>query len=443
MTDSSFLPRLPLTMLRPGTAEDAIDGVIPQHVALPENPEELAQVLAEASRSRQLTVFRGGGSKLEWGRVPDRIDLVIGTAKLNRLLAHRHGDMTVTVQAGMPLALLNRHLAEHRQYLPVESAFDAATVGGIVATNDAGPMRHRFGTPRDLLIGVTLAMTDGRLVKAGGAVVKNVAGYDLGKLVSGSHGTLAGIVDATFKLLPMPLASTTLAATYVDGNALARDVAALHASQVELTSFDVRASTEGRWILLARMASSPAANEAQATEARRLMSSAPAAVTGEEERALWEEQIRTPWSEGGTVLRFSWLPTRLPAVAAWLGRLAGHGCGMALFAGRAIGAGLLRLEGEEPAVAAAIADLRSSADVGHVVILRATPRLKQQCDVWGPSSGAIEVGRVLKTQVRSRGYPQRRTRTALILITCQFPTANRQPPRVGECFGSRELGVGS
>ena len=396
MTDTSFFPHLPLTMVRPGTAEDAIDGVIPQRVALPESPEALAQVLAEASRSRQLTVFRGGGSKLEWGRVPDRIDLVIGTARLNRLLVHRHGDMTVTAQAGMPLELLNGLLAEHRQHLPVESAFDAATVGGIVAANDAGPMRHRFGTPRDLLIGVTLVMTDGRLVKAGGAVVKNVAGYDLGKLVSGSHGTLAGIVDATFKLLPLPLASTTLVATYVDGSALARDVAALHASQVELTSFDVRAASEGRWILLARMASSPAATEAQATAARRLMSGAPGAVSGEEERTLWKEQARAPWSEGGTILRFSWLPTKLPAVAAWLGRLADHECRMAVFTGRAFGAGLLRLEGEEPALAAAIADLRSNSDVGHVVVLRATPRLKQLVDVWGPSSGAIEVGRVLK-----------------------------------------------
>jgi glycolate oxidase FAD binding subunit len=398
VTDGSPLPHLPLAMVRPGAADDAIDGVIPQRVALPDSPEELAHLLAEASRNRQLTVFRGGGSKLEWGRVPERVDLVIGTAKLNRLLAHRYGDMTVTVQAGMPIELLNRLLADHRQYLPLESAFDAATVGGIVATNDAGPMRHRFGTPRDLLIGVTLALTDGRLVKAGGAVVKNVAGYDLGKLVSGSHGTLAGIVDATFKLLPMPLASTTLVAAYADSNALVRDVAALDASQVELASFDLGALSGGRWSLLARMATSPAATEAQAAEARRLMSSAPSAVSGDEERVLWREQIRTPWSAGGTILRFSWLPARLPAVIAWLGRLAGRGCQMAVFSGRAIGAGLLRLEGDESALAAAIADLRSSADVGHVVVLRATPRLKRQVDVWGGWSGALDVARALKNK---------------------------------------------
>jgi glycolate oxidase FAD binding subunit len=388
--------------LRHGTAEDAIDGVVPLRVALPESPEDLARLLADASGARQPTVLRGSGSKLGWARLADRIDLVIGTAKLDRLVAHRHGDMTVTVQAGMPLATLNRRLSEHRQYLPIESAFDEATVGGIVATNDAGPMRHRFGTPRDLLIGVTLAMTDGRVVTAGGTVVKNVAGYDLGKLVCGSHGTLAAIVDATFKLLPLPLASMTLIGSYVDGTALARDVAALQGSQVELTSFDVLVS-EGRWSLLMRMASSPAATEAQAAEARRLLSSAPTVLSGEDEAALWGEQVRAPWQEGGTVLRFSWLPSNLPAALALFPRLQAQGCRATAFTGRAMGAGFLRLEGEDTAVMAAIGDLRASSELGHVVVLRASRRLKEQMDVWGPSTGAIDVGRVLKRKFDPEG----------------------------------------
>jgi glycolate oxidase FAD binding subunit len=126
------------------------------------------------------TVIRGGGSKLTWGRIPERIDLVLSTARLGDTLIHRDGDLTATVSAGVRLADLNTHLAEKGQWLPVESAFDATTIGGLIATNDAGPLRHRFGTPRDLLLGVTLALTDGRLVKSGGVVVKNVAGYDLG-----------------------------------------------------------------------------------------------------------------------------------------------------------------------------------------------------------------------------------------------------------------------
>ena len=164
------------TPSRQGTGADAIDGVVPRHVVRPDSPDELSRVLAGASRDRHSTVLRGGGTKLGWGRSPASVDLVIETAGLDRLVAHRHGDMTATAQAGMPLMLLNRRLAEQGQYLPVDSAFLGTTIGGMIATNDCGPLRHRFGTPRDLLIGITLAMADGRLVKAGGTVVKNVAG---------------------------------------------------------------------------------------------------------------------------------------------------------------------------------------------------------------------------------------------------------------------------
>ena len=166
---------------------------------------------------------------------------MIGTRQLNRVLAHAHGDLTATVEGGTTIRELNQELARYRQWLPVDTAFDAATVGGVIATNDSGPLRHRHGTPRDLLIGVHLAMTDGRVVKAGGTVVKNVAGYDLGKLISGSHGSLAAIVSATFKLAPLPGASTTIVAGFRDADALAEAVTAVSASQIEPTAFDVHA----------------------------------------------------------------------------------------------------------------------------------------------------------------------------------------------------------
>jgi hypothetical protein len=188
----------------------------------------------------------------------------------------------------------------------------------------------------------------------------------------------------------------TLVATYSDASTLARDVAALQGSQVELTSFDVSRSSDGRWGVLMRMASSPAATEAQAADARRLLSSTPAAVTGDEERTLWTEQIRTPWSGDGTVLRLSWLPANLLAVASLIDGLAARGCRVASFDGRVMGAGLLRLEGEERTVVSAIAALRESAIVGHVVVLRAGRGLKARLDVWGPATGALHVARALK-----------------------------------------------
>src|SRR5499427_9566622 len=141
---------------------------------------------------------------------------------LRRVLAHEHGDMTATVEAGATLRDVNRALARHGQWLPLDPPrADRATIGGILATNDSGPLRHRYGTPRDLVIGVQLATTDGVLSKAGGRVVKNVAGYDLSKLVAGSFGSLAAIVSATFKLAPIPAASKTLRIDLSEGTRLA------------------------------------------------------------------------------------------------------------------------------------------------------------------------------------------------------------------------------
>jgi len=354
-------------------------------------------VLADASRARQSTVIRGGGTKIGWGRVPVAVDLVVDTTRLDRLVAHRHEDMTATVQAGVGLAALNRRLAEHDQRLPVESAFEGTTVGGLLATNDAGPLRHRYGTPRDLLIGVTLALADGRIVKAGGTVVKNVAGYDLGKLVCGSHGTLAAIVDATFKLLPVPRASATLVASYADTDELARDAAALAGSQVELMAFDLRMSERTGLQLLVRLASSPVATAALTREAKQVLSAQTLVVTSGAEQDLWAEQIRLPWAGQAAVVRLSWRPSDLPQVVSLVRRLTRAGCGPITLVGRIAGAGLLRFQGDARAVAASIADLRASALVGHVVLLRGSRELKDLVDVWGPDpGGAAAAARALK-----------------------------------------------
>jgi glycolate oxidase FAD binding subunit len=130
-----------VSLFRPGTEADAVDGVVPRHVAEPDTRESVAQVLAHASRERMQTVIRGGGTKLGWGRLPSAVDLVVSTARLDRLVAHRHGDLTVTVQAGMRLKDLNAALRAQRQWLPIESAFEGATVGGMVATNSSRAAR--------------------------------------------------------------------------------------------------------------------------------------------------------------------------------------------------------------------------------------------------------------------------------------------------------------
>jgi glycolate oxidase FAD binding subunit len=398
---------------RAGAGGDAIDDVVPRHVAEPESPEALAQTLALASSERLQTVIRGGGTKIGWGRPPAAVDLAISTARLNRLIIHRHGDLTATVQAGMRLQDLNDVLRAQGQWLPLESAFAGATVGGLVATNDAGPARHRNGTPRDLVIGMTLALTDGRLIKSGGTVVKNVAGYDLGKLVSGSHGTLAGIADVTFKLVPIPQASSTLLVAYSDAGAMTRDVAALAASQIEPAAFDISIGTaidhpasdgtqDSLYKLKLRIATSPAATDAQIASARALVSGDAIVTTGDDERGVWASSVAAPW-RGDAAVRLSWLPADLPAVVALTTGMEAATGAAATLVGRAAGTGTMRLIGAPQALAAAVDRLRASQHVGNVVVLRASTEVKALVDVWGPPQAAERVLRSLKQMFDPNG----------------------------------------
>ena len=391
------------TATRPGAAGDAIDGVVPRQVVEPETSADLAAAMAAASRDRLATVLRGGGTKIEWGRQPLAIDLAISTSRLNTLLVHRHGDLTATAHAGVTLTQLNQELARYGQWLPIDSAFDGATIGGILASGDAGPLRHRYGTPRDLLIGVNLAMADGRLVKAGGHVVKNVAGYDLGKLISGSFGSLAGIADATFKLLPVPRASATLIAAYDDGERLGRDAQALMASQVEPIAFDVRiarraaeASTHS-YLLLVRIASSPSAVAAQIESAQRLASSASRLVRDDDEHAVWNDQVRGPWTDTGAVVRVAWLPAKLAEVVTLVEEVQTMASGRVSVWGRVgAGAGFMTIDGDAMTQAAVVRRLRSSVFVGNVTVLRASRELKSQIDVWSLPGSALKTLHALK-----------------------------------------------
>jgi glycolate oxidase FAD binding subunit len=183
----------------------------------PGTAQEFALALRDASARRQSVLIRGAGTKMDWGSTPAAIDVILSTRRMNRLLAHQHGDLTATAEAGATLAGMNRTLAEHRQWLPLDPPFaDRATIGGILATNDSGPLRHRFGTPRDLVIGVELVTTDGALAKAGGRVVKNVAGYDLPRLAVGAAGRLGEIARACVRLHPLPAATRTVVVERVD-----------------------------------------------------------------------------------------------------------------------------------------------------------------------------------------------------------------------------------
>jgi glycolate oxidase FAD binding subunit len=382
--------------LRDGDPEgDAIDGVVPALIVEPHTAEGVAATLAWAADNRLSVVIRGAGTKIQWGAAPHRIDVILGMRRLNRILSHRPGDLTVSVEAGVSLQELNQALFAHGQRLPLDPPFeDRATIGGMLATNDSGPERHRFGTPRDLVIGIQLATTDGRLAKAGGQVVKNVAGYDLSKLISGSFGSLAAIVGATFKLSPLPPASATILIERLGPPLLARIADAVHRSQLEPVAFDIYASRAGEAAgmsasCLLRFASFASAVDAQVADASaRVAEIHPSfsVVTGEAEQEIWRQHAIRLWGLPGAIVRANWLPADLPAVLDLLGRLPPGAVDMIGRAG--VGAGLIRIDGDTHRQAAAIEALRGSNITGHVVVARGTTGLKAQVDVWGARRNA-------------------------------------------------------
>jgi glycolate oxidase FAD binding subunit len=395
----------------PATVADAIDGVVPRAIVEPGSGEEVAAVLAEASRTKTTVVVRGGGTKMGWGRPPSSIGVLLSTKGLDRLVAHEHHDLTATMQAGARIDLVNAQLAHHGQWLPIESAFDAATIGGAIATNDSGPLRHRYGTPRDLLIGIRLALPDGRLIKSGGNVVKNVAGYDLGKLISGSFGSLAAIVSATFKLVPLPAASSTMTARFDDVTGMTRALEALGASQLEPAACDVHVRlgsevpSRERCRLLLKFESTPKALNAHLEATRALMGGAQVeAVDDTAGDTIWRPHLRALWAAPGIMVKAGWLPASLGRVVAFMEEARIEGADVELQGRAAVGSGLLRVDGDLATKLRVVERMRARTDLfHHVVVLRAEAEVKRQVDVWGSLGDAAAVGAAVKRALDEQG----------------------------------------
>src|SRR5262250_1117896 len=230
---------------RAATASDTVSGVEPKFVAEPASEQELAALLSSANEAQIAVIPRGGGTKLAWGNPPKRADLVLSTARLNRVLEHAWADLTVSVEAGCTLLTLEEKLAQHGQRLALDGLQpESATIGGILSTNDSGVLRLRFGALRDLVIGVTLALPDGTLASSGGKVVKNVAGYDLPKLATGALGTLAVITRAVFRLHPVPQNSRTVTIAAQNADDAQKLILAIQDSKLAHAALQSRASAD-------------------------------------------------------------------------------------------------------------------------------------------------------------------------------------------------------
>ena len=370
------------SVVRPARDGDAVGGVPARFVAMPASTEQAAAVVRATASAGLAVVVRGGGTKLDWGVPPRRLDLVVDTRRLTGVVEHAAGDLITVVRSGTTLAELRERLAVSGQHLAVDDPLHGATVGGTVAVNASGPRRLLYGTARDLLIGITVVRPDGVVAHAGGKVVKNVAGYDLGKLFTGSYGTLGLITRAAFRLHPVPAAGTVVTRRAPDAAEAGRWVAAVRAAQVVPSAVEVDAPPGGEVQVAVLVEGTPAGVRARAETLRRLLSG----TVLEGLPAWWGEY---PWAATGTGLKLTSALSAVPRLLA-AARDAGERHGVAVAVRGSAGTGVLYagLPGaaDPRAVAHVVADLRAAARQaeGHAIVLTAPGPVRDRVDMWGP-----------------------------------------------------------
>jgi glycolate oxidase FAD binding subunit len=345
----------------------------------PESFPEVAEALRAAGADRRALRPRGGGTKLGWGR-PAAADLELSTAGLARVVSHDVGDLTAVLEAGVPLADAQATFAGAGQRLALDppEGGGSPTVGGVLAAGDSGPLRHRYGAPRDLVLGVTVALSDGTVARAGGRVIKNVAGYDLAKLFTGSFGTLGVILEVAVRLHPSPPATATVRCLGDDPDMMGRVAGALAAAPLELEALDL-AWARGRGAVLARVAGGEARTRAQDAAGVAGAAGGDAEVLDEgEDDELWATQREHQRALGGVGIRVSALPTALPSVMR-----AAERAGGAMVARAGLGLAWIALPYAEPdELIATVTELRRGLRPAACVVLDAPEAVRAGLDPW-------------------------------------------------------------
>jgi glycolate oxidase FAD binding subunit len=354
--------------------------------------EQAAANLAAAAAEGQGVRIRGGATKLEWGAAAAEPPFELRTTALDQIVEHNVGDLTAIVQAGTPLARLQDGLAAQRQMLALDPPLGAstreATIGGVIATADSGPLRHRYGGARDLVLGITVALSDGTIAKAGGKVIKNVAGYDLGKLFTGSFGTLGLILSVCVRLHPLPFATATSLGASSDPELLSAAATALASAPLELESLDL-AWRAGQGGVLARTAGAEAAPRSKRIAELMSKSGLERVEVAEDDASLWARQRAGQRSRDLALLRISARPRQLPAVLR-----AAQACAGTLVGRAALGVSFVEVDPD------AVVSLRDALPSGAVsVLLDAPASVRGSLDPWGAGEGpALELMRRLKNR---------------------------------------------
>jgi FAD/FMN-containing dehydrogenase len=368
---------------RPGTAVDAVCGVVPADVVRPSGVNEVAEAMRLAQRAGHTVVATGGGTKIGWAPAPTSVDVLIETTGLDRVVEHTAGDLVVVAEAGLRLSALQQRLAASGQWLALDPPEPAATLGGVVSANASGPRRLRYGTVRDLLIGVTVALADGTVASAGGKVVKNVAGYDLGKLYTGAHGSLGVVVSTTWRLHPLPAARRVVVLGLPDTADAPRLALAMARSTLTPSAVELHGTVGGSGELVVVFESIPESVLAQADATTALLGA------GRQIEHLPDHFGQRPGGDSDLVLRMAFAPAALAAVLAALP------AGTAVASSACTGVTYAALPAEH---ASGLPQLRAALarHDGTAVVLAAPPEIQDGLDHWGPVGNALELMRRVK-----------------------------------------------
>ena len=401
------------------TAMTGADALAAARQERPGTLGEAAELLRQAARENRRVVFLGGSTELSLGAPPAGVEMVLGTERLERIVEHAPLDQIVTVEAGVRLASLQAVLAGSGQMLALDAPWAArATLGGLVATNAFGPRRTRYGSIRDLIIGISIVRADGTEARGGGKVVKNVAGFDLPKLMVGSLGTLGLVATVTFRLHPLPEAQGTVLFADLDADGVRRVVLALRQAQLEPAAVaalvheggdDLGVRFDGRFELGVRFEGFEAGVRQQAAKLLELGTREGRGVElldAGAAAAFWSRHDRAREAPAGFRAKLAALPSELERVAnAALGSLfpvLEHPRAVCYpVLGLAFIAGDVRTAGP---VVAAVNAAREALPQGSVVLHAAPPEVRAAVDVWGPPPAALG----LMAAVKQRLDPERR-----------------------------------
>jgi glycolate oxidase FAD binding subunit len=359
--------------------------------------EAAASVLAGAAAGGEMVRIAGGKTKLHWGAQAAEPDVELHTTALDQIVEHNAGDFTAVLQSGVPLARAQLELAREGQMVALDpwlGQMHQATIGGIVATGDSGPLSHRYGTPRDLILGMTVALSDGTVARSGGKVIKNVAGYDLAKLFCGSFGTLGLVLSVNLRLHPLPPATVTAIGFSGEPAALAAAARELAAAPLELEALDVCWSKDGGRILARCAGKQPARRGERATAAMRAAGIERTDVVPED-RELWDEQRAGQRSVRAALVRIAARPSQLASVLG-----AARSCGGRLVGRAALGSSFIEVD------PAAVPALRGQLPSGVVsIVLDAPAASVEELDRWGEAPGetTLELMRRIKARFDPAG----------------------------------------